>query len=154
MNYNDFPILSNEQYDLLQQNYSNYKTDRNTYINRILAGLHECKFTCLNIKDCNKNITLSISNTLSTIDLIINNLSNLTNAPVSYENTVKISNFNVFKFLGKLLNCLNLFHNWQNDESKDYFKNLANTYFLDLSKCLSNIISALEQSNVRLYKYM
>lgn len=154
MNYNDFPILNNEQYDLLQQNYNSNKTDRNTHINHILINLHECKFTCLNIKDCNKNITVAISNTLTTIDSIINNFNTLTNAPLNTTTTLKVNNFNPFKFLNKLLNCISLFYNWQNNESKDYFKNLANTYYLDLNKCLANIISALEQSNIRLYKYM
>ncbi|MBE5741101.1 MAG: hypothetical protein E7351_01020 [Clostridiales bacterium] len=154
MEYNDFPILNNEEYRIINEQYSISQTqDRKSLLYKITHLLRDCKNMCSTLdRKLNQKIVTAISTAKKEIDKISDNLSSY--FPQKTENQSTITSFNLFTFLSKVNSLSSLFHIWENSDSKDYYKTMASKSLKDLLKISQNILSALENSTVYLFKYL
>ena len=154
MNYSDFQILSNEAYQIINEKYSSTsKPDRKSILFQICKELKTCSNFCFNLENkYNFKIRKSIELANSCIIKLYNNLQttfNLYNNP-----NLSVENFNLFGFLKKLTNIISLFSSWNNLEAKEYYKSICEKSISDLLDVFQNILSSLEESDIRFYKHM
>ena len=154
MNYDDFPILNDENYKMIQSQYDKFLPfNRKTCIDKIYILLEECRHFCFGLdKRYNKNITISITNVKKTLEQIMDNFHAVFQIDVEYKK--QINEFNIFTFIKKIITCIIEIKNWNLKEEKEYYKKLSNNCLNILLNSLSDIISALEKSNLIIFKYM
>ena len=154
MNYNDFPILSNDEYKFLNEQYSlNPSFDRKTYLFKICTELLSCINICVGLNGrFNSKICYTISDSKQVLEKILNNLTSTFN--ISMSSQKEISNFNLFTFLKKIINTVSLITSLTNFEQKEYYKTMLTKSTNELLKILENIITALENSNLHFFTHM
>lgn len=154
MNYEDFPILSNQEYELINSHFSKReKFDRKTILNKICNELIICKNICLESKSkYNKKICSALEKSLIILNKLNQNISSCFNIVNSQSQTMKI--FNLFDFMKKLISISSLVFSWFEHEPKEYYKNLAGKTNRELLQVMENIISALNNSNIITFKHM
>ncbi len=154
MNYNDFPILDDDTYRMMMNEYNNtLPFDRNTTINKLFLELDECKNFCLGLtKHVNKKIQLAVEKAKIEIEKILENFH--ATFTINVKSQKEIKDFNLFTFIKKLINSISSMNIWANNEQKTYYKNLASMNIVTLIKILVEIIEALENSNLHLFKFM
>ena len=152
MNYNDFPILDDNAYQFLKEQYNTHEFSRDVCVDKIFFNLHECKSCCLGLADkLNLKLTQAIKACIEELDKILNNLD----ATFNFNKPAhEIKEINIFSLLNKLVVTASNFNLWQAEEEKEYFKQLANNNLKNLLKIIENIINALENSNFYLFKHM
>jgi len=153
MNYNDFPILNNEDYKLINEQFNQTQVfDRKTQASKIyieLINLKNSSFKELN--SYNKKILSALNTTIKTTTKLIDNLISLFNTPQTDHNT---TNASLFSFINRTINCIKLFSNWETNEPKEYYKNIAHKSLLELTSSLQEIFLALDDSNLLFFKHM
>ncbi len=154
MNYNDFPILDDSTYNLMMNEYNNsLPFDRNTAINKLYLELDECKNFCFGLTNrVNKKIQLAVESAKTEIEKILENFHATFSIHVNSQKEIK--EFNLFTFIKKLISSISNMHHWANNEQKTYFKTLAGNNIITLINILMQIIEALENSNLHLFKFM
>lgn len=154
MIYDDFQILSNEEYQILNSNFNkNKQFDRKTIITKICQKNLSCQSICLNIeKDYNIKIKNSLVESISKLKKIQENICSTFNVSSKYNNNIKA--FNIFTFLKSINDLIKLFYLWHNTENKEYYKNIARKSINDLLSSYQTIFDALESSNVTFFKFM
>ena len=153
MKYNDFPILSDDTYDYLKNRYKNEMfIDRESSINKVCYYLNECVGSCKALKS-KLNIKLSQAITFadSEINKIISSLNETFDIHVS-ANSIK--EFNLFTFLKRLINSIEILKSLEYKEEKEYYKKVYNICLNSLIESVKKIVEALETSNIRHYKFM
>ena len=90
MNYNDFPILSNEEYNLMNEHFNNnHQTDRKTQLFKILTILNNCFNICIGLTSLyNLKINNAINNTKKCIEKNINNINSTFNIEITNTKTI------------------------------------------------------------------
>ncbi len=152
MKFNDFPILSDNDYLVLNSKYTQ-QTNRKSHIFTIYMELKNLHSSCFELKDkFNANVSNTIEQTRNCVLKLSNNLSELFNLDPN-QNT-QIKNFNIFYFMKKITKLISLYSEWITYEDKEYFKQTAQKSIKELSHCLSNILNALELSNIYIFKHM
>ena len=153
MNYNDYPILTNQEYETISNNFNFSKPERKTVCTNLYQELASTLDICSNILNkYNHTITNQLKSLQISISNIIENLkANFTFSSFQFSS---YSNSNIFKLIIKIQNCLKLSHNWCLTEEKDYYKNMAKTIYNKVFELNYNLISAIEKSNVKLFKHM
>lgn len=154
MIYNDFPILNNQTYNLLNEHFSHQQNfDRKSTINLICKELNILLNTNIENKNqYNRKIRKSIENCLHTTRKLFDNFSSLFNLAITPKHSY--INLNVFSFLNRLTKTLSILTSWQHNEEKEYYKTLANKSMNEIIINLSDILSTLEESNLYFFKYM
>ena len=153
MNFNTFPLVTNDELQILKNNFSYQQIrDRKESIKDAYFSVQKCKSLLLgqNTKFNNK-IQSSLNETNHCLDSIIENFNSTFNPP---KTIINITNFNLFGFIKNLLDAISKLNNWCNDENKEHYKNIAISSAKNLIKCSKEILSALENSNIRLFKFM
>lgn len=154
MNYDDFQLLTDSEYFLINSHYSSSsKTNHQELINEICDALFVCTNYCKTINGkLNLKLQKIFNETNQKLDLILNNLISTFNI----SNTQNLNNEkpNIFSICEHLINLINLHHNWILNEEKEYYKKLAINNFNELIIILKNIFSALKNSFVLTFKYM
>ncbi len=152
MDYFDNPILSETEYQIINSHYAkNLPQDRLTHANKINIQLQDCKKMCLNIHNVNAQISSALSSTIAEINLIIGNLQACLNVTTESNSTIQ---FSLFKFINKLLTGASMFLEWEQQEQKEYYKNLALKCHKKIMLCIKNILNSLENSTIKIFKYM
>lgn len=153
MQYNDFQILSNEQYQMLNNQYLNNSVNEQNILDSLFLNFDQCKSFCFGLSSkVNKQIQLALSNAKQEYDKLINNL-NLT-FKITTHTAQSITNFNVFSFAKKVVEGLTLvqqLYNFSNNKKIFVFADNSSKTILNI---LNNLFSALEKSNIYLFKYM
>jgi len=147
--YNDFPILSSNDYQAIQEQYENVLfSDRKTCLSKICLLLAECKSSCQFIlKQVNNLIEPAIVHASKEISTILENLQ--------YDSSnSQAKNLDLFAFLTKISHTIEEFLLWQEHENKEYYKTLIFSNLTSLSKIQTKILSAISKSNVKIFKYM
>ncbi len=154
MEYNDFPILNDDEYKLLQDKYNNLLPfDRLQCVNLIYSSCVMCEDCCYTVSAIvNPTIRQSVKQCLGELNKISSNLLSTFNLKPAL--THELKSVNLFNFLKKLINLLKNLQNWCKNEEKEYFKSLAFKSSVAVMDATANILSAIENSNVPIYKHM
>ncbi len=151
MIYNDNPILSNEEYKILESHYQNETSfsDRKTCIAKIHNYLSPTKTSIsLIVRKVNKHIYKSLENANIQISNILENI-NMEKFP---NQTVK--ELNIFDILKNISLAISEFNHWQEYETKQYYKEIIKSSIKILNNVLIDILSTLSKSNIILFKFM
>jgi len=154
MNYNDYPILKNEEYNILKQHFStSQQLDRKTILIKICNEIISCKNICLTLENLyNSKIKKSVENTFIILTKLYDNFSSTFNINLKSNNSTQ--SFNVFKLIKKLTNLISLLIIWQQQENKEYYKIFSKNSIFDIIKTLEEIFNSLENSNIYFFKHM
>lgn len=149
INYNDFPILTNEQYQQLNQHFLLNTIEIDDVINTLLC----CKNSLDFIKNSfSLNIQKSICNFNLSIEEILNNLS-IYYKKNFQKNTKKIKN-NIFDIFYDILTILNDFFVLINNEQKSCYIIYLKKAYQKLNTSFCNLLQSLKESKFKYFKYM
>lgn len=154
MNYNDFPILNDDNYRMIQSEYEKFLPfNRKSQIDKLYFTLEECRHLCFGLdKKYNKLISTAILKTKTEIEKIMDNLHATFNLNIEYRK--EINEFNLFTFIKKIINSISEFKEWYTKEEKEYYKKISSNSMSSLLSCLNDLITSLENSNLHIFKYM
>lgn len=156
MNYDDFPILDDMTYKIMQEQYSLSNTDQADRY-EILATALNCLATLLNCEISNtdqfkKSIVLALNNSKIRIENIYNSILKTFNTdPVKINHT---RSYNIFEYLNKLLSIFINIDKLENVQEKPYYKQNLNQNKNAILEIISNILSSLESSSVHFFRYI
>lgn len=153
MNYNDFPILSNEEYSLISQHFSQKKFDRKTTLFQINKHLITCKTSHINnIDKLNKKTVQALNNSYNLIEKTLKNLNSLFDFPPRPNSNIK--SISIFDHIEQLLSVIENLTKWSKDETKEYYKSFIQSSSLELIGGLRHLLKALSESNIFFFKHM
>ena len=154
MIYNDFPILNNDEYELLSKQYSKFQpADRKTLIFKICNELNICYNFCMGFENkFNKKIKSEIENSKIVLFKLLENFTSTFNISPPINQT--INSFNLFSFIKKITYSTTFILQWLSIEQKEYYKKLGQSSVAELMELVNKIISALEESNLHFFKHM
>lgn len=152
MIYNDFPILNNETYSYLNEQYTNTGKDRKAYANVLYSEIQSCFALYSTTKNLNPSLKKQLNHSKEVLNQILENLK--ANFTIQTTEQKELIQFNIFSFVSKLSQILIITINWQNTEEKLYYKTFIKNINLSILNIIKNILSILENSNVILFKHM
>lgn len=146
MVYDDFKILTNEEYEKLNSEYLLNPSNRKLYISNIISLLSK-------ITHCNQEnlINQQLKPHIKTLKTICNNIITTLK---SNTQTNEVVNFNIFNVLEILNETIYQFYIWQEIETKEYYLDIIKSSIKNLLECSKNIISILKILNIKIHKYM
>jgi len=151
MNYEDFPILSNADYELLKRELSFPKSDRIKSIEPITQALHTLSNCCSTTKKLNTKIINSINQAKKICSKQQNNFSSLFNIPTANN---QIENLNLFTMIKKILFTSRDLAILAEDENKIYYKKLFLKSSQELIATAADILSTLQDSYIVTFNHM
>lgn len=153
MNYNDYPILEEEQYKFLQEKFSeSFAFDRKESTFLIYSALQECANACPQLyPKVNKALADCLKQCKGELDKAISNLEATFNL---HTNNTEIKETNLFGFLTKISKTLLQINLWQQKEQKEYFKLFALQLSNGLINAMHQILLSLQTCNIQLYKHL
>lgn len=156
-NYNDFPLLGQDEYFLLANEYD--KTiqtyDRKSQLALIINSLESSLHSCMSAdKNINYKIRQAIENTLNEISRILDNLYSSFNISNDISSRKNIITFNIFSLLKQINQSTIHFQYFYENEEKIYYKKIASNSIQTLLNCSDIIIDKLEKCNIQIFKHM
>lgn len=154
MNYNDFPILANDDYNILKNEYLNkIKSETNDNVSKVFSILVLCKNICfglnptynIKIQRCTNNIKNDLSKLLDDLKFTFK-LNETANQD--------INTFDIFFLTHNLLEGIEIIVDILRSEINNYNRRLFSSIELVLTKSIKNILSALKDSNIILFQHM
>lgn len=148
MQYDDYKILTDEEYSKLNSQYNqNQTTDRIKYIHKITIQLQ-------NIVNSYLIETPSI-----TLNSIIKELKDickkiLSNLPQNNMSNNSFLHCNIFKLLEISNDIILEFTTWLCNENKEYYKKIVIHSINDLSIHNKKIFEKIQNLNIKIYKFM
>lgn len=152
MKYNDFPILNNDEYKLLNEHYNSRTFERQNYINKIFLIVSECRFSQINQKNTNHKINKVIELCKHELQTMEENLLSTFSFNISPKQEFR--QLELFAYINKLLSALQILHEWLRYEDKEYYKKICLNFLSTLLDLISKFISVLETLNIHLFKFM
>ena len=154
MNYNDFPIIAENDYNLINQHYTlNKQKDRNDLVFSIYKILKSCSLSLFQVeKKYNQNILKTLTQSNNILTKLQNNLISTFNIPPFQAK--HINNFSVFSFLKELNNIITLFIEWKNTETKLYYQKIIDNSLLEIINLQISLLDVLNQSSIFFFKHM
>ncbi len=152
MEYEDYKVLSEEEYNFLSEQYLSQKQPKN-YAQFVCEKLEICKSMCLNLtKETNSNVATKIKEIYEYLQNIKDNL--LATFTIKSATVCEVKNFNIFSLLTACFDVLTTLHNWQNEETKQHTKIFLVKTTNALTERINSILTALENSNILIFKHM
>lgn len=153
MEYNDFPILNNNEYKIINEHLlQSSHFCRSSLTLNICNNLSYCISLCdSNRIQLNHNIKNVLFQTKQTMQKILENIKETFNIKLTNS---QYYNFNLFTLLKKLSNTSTLFCNWIDNEQKTFYKTFAHKNNIEILKCIEKLLEALENSNIYFFKHM
>ena len=154
MDYNDFPILNNDEYLFLNSQYLQESSlDKKTIIARILNKVSASINGCYALdRIYNTYIQKEISSTFETLKKVEANLHSIFNIEADPPATTK--SFNIFNLIKSLNEIIKLLFEWTQNENKQYHKATAYKTSFELINNLERLLSAMIKSKIDFYKHM
>lgn len=154
MLYNDFNILDDGEYQIINLHYQQSKPQtQSEIVNKLFVNFDQCKSFCFGLNKCvNKRIQAVLVNAKSEFEKLISNVN--TTFKIDAKTTKVVSAFSVFDFANKLIEGLKLaqeFLNLATDPKLTDFAKQTTKTILDITDQLFN---ALANSNIQMFKYM
>ena len=153
MKYNDFQIFDESVYSALNTKYKESEFfNRKTIVTKLYLELLDIVFLCTAPSNYNKLILNNLLDLKNCTNKLIDNLK--ANFSFANINNTFYKNCNIFKIIKKITNCLNLCNIWQKQEDKKYYKNIIFNFSNSLISKNINLLSCLENSYIKFFKYM
>ena len=152
MNYNDFPILSDTDYNFLNEKFNSENFERYDCVSKIYLLLNETKFLFYEVNNINYKLKKSLLNCKQNLQKLQDNLT--ATFTLNYEPKKEIKNNNLFSFINKIFEIAKLYKLWFENEDKEYYKKLALNSLEILFNSISDILTVLEKINIILFKHM
>ena len=148
MNYNDFPILNNEDYLLINSHYENkVPFDRKKNLYKIISTISLAKTICCNLANkYNSQIQKEIANIFTTFTKLEDNLISIFNLSDSTQHTTR--SFNIFSLQKSTAEIIELILNWNQHEPKQYYKTISHNFTCELLTSLNKLILSMEKSKI------
>ena len=153
MQYNDFPILNDEEYKFLQNKFcENISFDREEKTFLIFSNLNDLlNSATLLIAKSNKIVRESLINAKQKLEKLVENFNSTFNFKI---NKTEIKEKNLFNFLKNMVNLQKNLIFWHKFEQKEYFIQFSLNTLLDVNEILLTLTTALENSNITTYRFM
>jgi len=154
MKYDDFPILDDTSYQIMQREYvSKISQDRHTMLAKIYNHIIHTEHS-----EIDKLGSLS-AKTIEIIKKIKNYLEKTTQNICFLYNFEKnenkiIKKYNLLEFINNLIKLINLFQEYKNLEKTAYYKQYFDNNISELLNLISEIISSFENKYFLLFKYI
>lgn len=154
MLYNDYQVLKDDEYQLINLQYKqNQPHTQNEIASRLFENFDQCKSYCFGLNKCvNKHIQAVLANAKTEFEKLINNVN------ISFKINAKtnkiVSTLNIFEFASKLLDGVKLaqeFYNFASDPKTINFAKQTTKTILDIA---NQLFDALSVSNIQMFKYM
>lgn len=151
--FDDFPILNDVDYFNLMQQYNMAKPfDKSGQISQVFLHLNACfKFCFVPKPDYNFQLLQALKNVKDKLETCINNLKTSFNFG---EDKYEVKQINIFTFLFKLNDACNILFNLYLKEEKIYNKKNYTACINILNDAIKDILLALQNSNIKMFKYM
>jgi hypothetical protein len=150
MDYNDFPILSNQEYELINSHFSIEKFERNYFLKNLLNELNSLKNSKIE-SNLNKKLKVSIDKSNQILIKLFDNLASMFNIQIQ---SSSIQEINLFAFLEKLINLATLFSIWKQNETKTYYQSISHKSEIEILNSVKQILNDLKNSSVITFKHM
>jgi len=153
MDYNDFPILNNSDYENINKQYqAKMEFDKKHTLYNISHELQQTIQSAINLaKSTNKQINHQLENLINIATKQKNNISTIFNTSQNENQSVDESLFNLLK---RVLKIISLYLLWGQNEEKIYYKSLSTKSINELIAISSNILSSLNLSQFYFFKFM
>ena len=152
MIYNDFQILNDNSYKKLANAYNTNKSIGNFHVEVYKKLLFCSECLCINKPQINNKILLSLNYSITVIEQILENFKCIFNLKNLKQTEIK--EINLFEYVLHLINIVEYLNIWQNEEKNNYYKNFIFKTINELILTLKNIFSALNKSNIKIYKFI
>lgn len=150
MEYQDFPILNDNVYQFLNDQYNSNKANKKNFIISICNDINHIIISSLNLY--NSRITKELGNCKASLSKILNNLSSLFSITIKPAST--INTITLFDFLINFNNLINNFFQWLKLEEKEYYRSIIHKTVDELLEKENQLIKSLNDSNIKFYKHM
>lgn len=153
-NYNDFNLPNDSNIKLMQEMYKSDTFNRRTSLTNISSLAHSFLSQCYGIENkLNLRIRSRLEETKKELEKLIENLSLTFSFTYSVSNQ-SITNFNLFYSLKILIQIVYELHELETNEEKAYFKKFTKNTISSILNHLNNILEALGNSYVHVFKYI
>lgn len=153
MNYNDFQILSNEEYEIINNHFlQTQKHDRKTLLNEICLTIVNCRNSCHNFyNNVGLKLKTALNECLAILSKIYENYSTTFNIEIKSN---EIKNISLFSFVNNIISAIHLNTNWILIEEKEYYKNLGKKTNIELFDIVNKLLKSLNESSFYFFKHM
>lgn len=153
MNYDDFPILKNDDYKLINEAYNETNIfERQTHLLDIVKLCNYSQLDCIYLSAIhNSTINKALDLTHSALIKLSDNISSLFNISL---NTTNNSANGVFQLLENLTTLAEHLHTWQENELKAYYKSFASNSYHEISSMIKHILKSIQESRIISFKHM
>lgn len=152
MNYEDFPILTNEQYHFLNEHYETKSFNKKQIIQEICNQLNGLIYFSNLDNIYNSKIQTSIKEAKLKLTENIDTIESLFNLKPT--DKTEFIQHSVFSFLSRLSKILKQTNDWILNEDKTYYQKTATNLNNKICECIDLICNSLENSNITFYKHM
>ena len=153
MEYNDFPILDDARYKLMQDKFNEqFAFDRKENVFLIYLELNQCSdaipllFSQVNAQIC-EQLKLAKQN----LDKLISNFEATFNLTRQTKEIRQTTLFNLLKNMAKVEQKL---INWLQKEQKEYFKQFVLKSIEEIVNNLINLLDTVDSANLKIFKYI
>ena len=153
MEYNDFPILDDAKYKLMQDKFNEqFAFNRKENVFLIYLELNQCVNSIpLLFSQVNSQICEQLKLAKQNLDKLISNFEATFNLPQQTKEIRQTTLFNLLKNIAKIEKNL---INWLRQEQKEYFKQFALNAIEEIFNNLTNLLNAVDAANLKLFKYI
>lgn len=154
MLYNDYQVLNDDEYQIINLHYQQTKPQtQSEIVNKLFVNFDQCKSYCFGLSSrVNKRIQVVLNNAKAEFEKLISNIN--ISFKLNTKTTKVVSTFSVFDFANKLIEGLKLaqeFLNLATDPKLTVFAKQTTKTILDIA---DQLFDALSSSNIQMFKYM
>ena len=149
-NYNDFPILNNDQYKALNEAYKSATQPQDTKISSIFNLVSFCINSCLTV-NTNYKLSTKLIECKNRLTDILHTFTLLYPNQNSNENK---NSSNIFLLLSSLTKLTQLIMQLYRDEKRKYYQKTQYNISKNLLDIILEIQETLSSLNITFYKFM
>jgi len=154
MIYNDFKILSDNEYLKIAEHYnSTIKLEQNEIVSILFQSVNNL-INQLSLSNLSTNH--KIKNELNNQKLVLNKLKNNLSLLFSIKNPqlIQFNNFNIFNYLCNLTNIQNIFNDWLKIDNKNKHYNFILNSKYEINNLIISLLNVLSNLNVKIFNKM
>lgn len=154
MEYNDFQILSNDTYKLMNEQFNNSQPfTKRACVNKLQLLIAEFRALTASIQaKTNHKIRNELEKVSSNISKLENNLQAIFNTKRPKATTIK--SFNIFNTIQTIIKILLELQNWSKNETKEYHLNFIEKTTNEFLLNLDDLFLVMSKLNIILFKHM